>query len=103
MRRDMISSTTMRDSANVSTNDASAARASRGRSRRVGAVVVVAAVLALLAVAPPLKRFGRPHWATLAAVVIVLAVFAALLVESFGYVDKRVGPRLRQLEERGPQ
>lgn len=67
------------------------------------AVVVVAAVLALLAIAPPLKRFARPQWATLAAGIIVLTVFATLLVESFGYVDKRVGPQLRQLEERGPQ
>jgi hypothetical protein len=67
------------------------------------AVVVVAAVLALLAVAPPLKRFGRPHWATVAALAVVLAVFAGLLVKSFGYVDKRVGPRLRQLEELGPR
>ena len=25
-----------------------------------------------------------------------------LLLESFGYMDKRIGPRLRQLEELGP-
>jgi hypothetical protein len=67
------------------------------------AVVIVAAVLALLAIAPPIKRFARPHWATLAALVVVLAVFAGLLVESFGYMDKRIGPRLRQLEELGPR
>jgi hypothetical protein len=67
------------------------------------AVVVVASVLALLAVAPPLRRFGRPHWATLAAIVLVVAVFAGLLLQSFGYVDKHIGPRLRQLEEFGPR
>jgi hypothetical protein len=67
------------------------------------AVVAVAAVLALLAVAPPLRRFHWRQWATLAALVVVLGLFAGLLVESFGYVDKRVGPHLRQLEQRGPQ
>jgi hypothetical protein len=66
------------------------------------AVVTVAAVLALLGVAPPFRRFDRRHWATLTTLVLVLAVFAGLLVESFGYVDKRIGPRLRQLEELGP-
>ena len=66
------------------------------------AVVVIAAVLALLAVAPPLRRFGGRQWAALLALVIVVVAFAGLLVESFGYVDQRVGPRLRQMEERGP-
>jgi hypothetical protein len=66
------------------------------------AIVVVGSLLALFTMAPPLKRFGRPHWATLAGLVVVLSLFAGLLLESFGYVDRHVGERLRNLEQLGP-
>jgi hypothetical protein len=66
------------------------------------AVVVVAAVLAMLALAPSPRRLAPRGWAAAAAVVVVLGVFAALLAESLRYADQRVGPSLRQLEQAGP-
>lgn len=66
------------------------------------AVVVVAAVLALFAVAPPVRRFGARTWATVPVIGVVIGVFAALLTESLRYADRRLGPSLRQMEESGP-
>jgi hypothetical protein len=66
------------------------------------AVVVVAAVLALFAVAPSPRRIGPRGWATVAAIVLVLGVFAGLLAESLKYADRRLGPRLLRLEEAAP-
>jgi hypothetical protein len=66
------------------------------------AVVVVAAVLALFALAPPLTRLGPRGWMTIVVLVIVLGAFAALFVESVRYADERLGPSLRRLEDSGP-
>ena len=67
------------------------------------AVVVVAALLALIAAAPAVRRFRTVHWVTAAAVVAAAAVFASLLVESLNYAGRRLGPRLQHLEESGPR
>ena len=66
------------------------------------AVVVIAALLALLAAAPAVRRFRTVHWLTAAAVIAAAAVFAALLVVSFNYAGRRLGPKLHRLEESGP-
>jgi hypothetical protein len=66
------------------------------------AVVVVAAVLALFALAPSPRRMGRRGWATVAAIVLVLGLFAGLLAESLKYADRRFGPTLMRLEEAAP-
>jgi hypothetical protein len=66
------------------------------------AVVVVAALLALFALAPPLKRLGTRGWMTIVALVIVLGLFSAMLLESFRFADRRLGPSLRQLEQLAP-
>ena len=67
------------------------------------AVTVVAALLALVAAAPALRRFRPRHWATAALLLVAVAVFGALLAESVKYAGQRVGPRLMDLERRGPQ
>jgi hypothetical protein len=67
------------------------------------AVVVVAAVLALFALAPSPRRIGRRGWATIVAITLVVGVFAALLVESLRYADRRLGPRLIRLEDSAPR
>src|SRR3954447_25259893 len=46
------------------------------------AVVVVAAVLALFALAPSPRRIGPRGWVTVAAIAVIVAVFAGLLAES---------------------
>ena len=67
------------------------------------AVLVVAAVLTLFALAPSPRALGPRGWATAAALVAVLGVFAGLLVESFKYADRRLGPSQRQIEQAAPQ
>jgi hypothetical protein len=66
------------------------------------AIVVVAGVLALCAIAPSPRTLGRPAWVTVALLAITIGVFTALLVESFHYADRRLGPSLRRLEEVAP-
>jgi hypothetical protein len=66
------------------------------------AVVVVAALLALFATAPPLRHLGARGWTTVAVIVVVIGCFAGLLFESLRFADARLGPSLRQLEDAGP-
>jgi hypothetical protein len=67
------------------------------------AVVVVLCLFGMIAFAPRLERMRSHHWAiggiTLAAVV----TFYVMLMKSFDYAGKKVGPRLHHLEEVGPQ
>lgn len=66
------------------------------------AVVVVAALLGLIAVAPSLKRFGPGHWGATALLAILTIVFGTLLAHSVRRLGNRELPRLMQLEESGP-
>jgi hypothetical protein len=66
------------------------------------AVVVVGAMLTLFAVAPRLSHLTMRAWMTTLALALILSLFAALLVESFGYADQRIGPTLRKFETSGP-
>jgi hypothetical protein len=67
------------------------------------AVVAVAAVLALVAVAPSVRKFRTRHWLVAAALVAGLVAFGLLWGESLKYAGERIGPRLRQIEDRGVQ
>jgi hypothetical protein len=66
------------------------------------AVVVIAAALGLIAVAPSLKRFRPRHWTTAAALTLALAVFGVLLVRSLHYAARTIGPKLQQLDAVAP-
>lgn len=66
------------------------------------AIVVIAALLGLLAIAPALRGFRRPrHWVTTTVLIVVLLVFGALLVDSFSYAD-RLLLRLQSIEQTTP-
>jgi hypothetical protein len=64
------------------------------------AIVVVAGLLGLIAEAPRLRQFRPVHWRAAVTLALAVAVFAALLVQSFKYADRFILPRLRQLDGR---
>jgi hypothetical protein len=66
------------------------------------AIVVIAALLGLIVAAPALKRFRPHHWATAVLLVVVVAVFAVALADSFRYAGRAIGPKLQQLEKSAP-
>lgn len=67
------------------------------------AVMVVAGLLALFAFAPRRDRLGRRH--ALAAVVAVGAAlaFGGLLWQSLTLADRKLGPRLQDIESQAPR
>lgn len=67
------------------------------------AVIVVAAVLALLAEAPRIRRFGPRHWLTAVAIILAVAVFGVLLARTVQHAGRRLAPRLHTIEQSGPQ
>jgi len=67
------------------------------------AVIVVASLFGMLAFAPPLQRLRAHHWVTGVVALLAAILFYVMLFKSLSYVGKKVGPRLEQLEETGPQ
>jgi hypothetical protein len=67
------------------------------------AVIVVAAILGLISFAPRWRRVGATHYAAAGVTIVALAVFCWLSLKSLNFVDKKVGSRLRAMEESGPQ
>lgn len=67
------------------------------------AVIVLLSLFGMLAFAPSLARMRSYHWATAAFALAAVVVFYALLFKSVKYVGQRVGPRLQEIEERGPR
>jgi protein-S-isoprenylcysteine O-methyltransferase Ste14 len=66
------------------------------------AVVVVAALLGLIAVAPEFKKFGPGHWTATIGVAVLTVVFGVLLVHSVRRAGHKIMPRLQQLEQSAP-
>jgi hypothetical protein len=66
------------------------------------AVIVVASLFGMIAFAPPLQRMRAHHWITGGITAIAIVVFYIMLFKSLDYADKKVGPRLERLEEKGP-
>jgi hypothetical protein len=64
------------------------------------AIVVVAALLTLVALAPPLRRFGRKEMATTALLVIATGALAAAMLDVVQ--RSKLTPRLERLEEVAP-
>jgi len=67
------------------------------------AVTVLTAAFALLAFAPSLRRFRPHHVITTLLLLVAMAVFFILLVESFRYVGRTLGPRIHRIESTAPQ
>jgi hypothetical protein len=65
------------------------------------AIVVIAALLTLISVAPPLRRFRAREVVTTGLLLLATTVF---VVAMFDVIRRfQSSPRLEQLEERGPQ
>jgi hypothetical protein len=66
------------------------------------AVVTVGSVLALVAYGSTLRSWRPRHFITAAILLVALCVFGYALHRSLKWADQRIGPRLYDLEERGP-
>jgi hypothetical protein len=66
-------------------------------------VSVVAALLGLVAFAPPVQRFRPVHWWTAVVAIALTVVFIAMLRDSLRFAEDAAGPRLQQLELGRPQ
>jgi hypothetical protein len=66
------------------------------------AVVVIAALLGLIAVAPELRKFRTAHWTTTIAIALLTAVFGVLLMHSVRKAGDKLEPRLQRLEQGEP-
>lgn len=68
------------------------------------AVVAVASLFALLAFAPRRKRPGTStYWAVALTSLLLTGAFGLLLWQSLAFANRRLGRRLLEWEERGPQ
>ncbi|MCE0483408.1 MAG: hypothetical protein LV479_04115 [Methylacidiphilales bacterium] len=67
------------------------------------AVIVVGSLLGMIAFAPPLQKMKTHHWLTGITTILITAFFYVMLFKSLNWADKRIGPRLEELERMGPQ
>lgn len=67
------------------------------------AITVIAAALALVAFAPSLKRFRPHHWFTAVLLVVVAVLFFFLLIKTYRYAGRTVGPKLQNMESAAPK
>jgi len=69
----------------------------------VDAVGVLAALFGLMAYAPSVKQFRPRNWWSAVILAAVVVVFSILLVESFHYARRVVGPRPHEIEFGSPR
>ncbi|MEO5719532.1 MAG: hypothetical protein ABIR29_13305 [Chthoniobacterales bacterium] len=67
------------------------------------AVIVLLSLFGVLAFAPSAARMRSHHWVTGVIALIAVVIFYGLLFRSVKYVGQRVGPRLQEMEKRGPR
>jgi hypothetical protein len=67
------------------------------------AVVVIAALLGLIAVAPEYKKLRTTHYGVAAGLAALTIVFGILLFRSAEKFGNRIAPRLQQLEQYSPE
>ena len=67
------------------------------------AIVVIAALLGLIAVAPDLKKFHTAHWWTTALVVVLTLTFAYYCIRSVRAFGNRLAPTFQRLESEQPE
>lgn len=66
------------------------------------AITVVAALLGVIAFAPPLRRMQPRQWFAAAIVAAASVLFFILLTRSIHHAEERARPRLEALERNGP-
>ncbi|HSW46529.1 MAG TPA: hypothetical protein VLM89_13255 [Phycisphaerae bacterium] len=67
------------------------------------AVIVIAGLLGLAAVSPPLRLMRFNQWTTIVVLLLGCALYVLLMNDSLCYLDSHIAPRLQQIEERAPQ
>jgi len=67
------------------------------------AVIVVLSLLGVIAFAPRLNRMRAHHWAVGGVTLASVGLFYWMLFKSMGLAEAKVGPRLIEIEESGPQ
>lgn len=66
------------------------------------AIVLIGGLLGLIAFAPSLKRFRPRHWAVVVFLVVATVGFVTLLIRSVWAVERKLLPRLEQLDAPSP-
>jgi len=67
------------------------------------AVTVLAAIFAIIAFAPSLKRFRPSHWYTAVLLTLALIVFVFLFVKSFKYAGKKLQLKIQYIDSTAPK
>ena len=67
------------------------------------AVIVLLSLFGVIAFAPGWERMRPRHWATAVVTLLAVTVFYWMLFASIKLVGHRVGPKLIDIEEAGPQ
>ena len=67
------------------------------------AVIVVLSLFGVIAFAPRLDKMRAHHWATGGFTMLAVVTFYWMLFKSMKLAEARVGPRLHDIEETGPQ
>jgi hypothetical protein len=67
------------------------------------AIVVIAALLALIGYGSTIRKWRPHHVITLIALIVVLSAFGYEMKKSMRWANRRFGPELYNLEEKGPQ
>ena len=57
----------------------------------------------LIAFSPGLRRLHERHWGAALFLALAVVVFGVLLVRSFEWAGRQLGPHVEQLEQRGPR
>lgn len=66
------------------------------------AIGVLAAVFGLIAYAPKLREFHPRHWWVSVGMAVAVSGFFVMLIESFHFAHKIIGPTLYQIEANSP-
>jgi hypothetical protein len=67
------------------------------------AVVVILSTLGLLAFAPRWRQLRAHHFAVGAVMLLTVASFCVLLIKSLSHANDKIGPKLIEMEKRGPK
>ena len=67
------------------------------------AVILLAALFGLIAFAPKRQRLGSRHYLATGVTIAAVALFAWLSIKSLNFVDRKMGGRLRTMENEGAQ